>query len=42
MDEIYENYINEDIITEAEQAAIQILSEKYKDSYDKNYKVFEK
>ncbi len=41
MDECDENYVPEEIITEAEEAAMQILPEKSRSAYDKEFKMFE-
>lgn len=41
MEETDENYVPEDILTEAEEAAMQILPEKSRDAYDKEFKMFE-
>jgi len=41
MEESNANYVPEDILMEAEEAAMQILPEKCRDAYDREFKMFE-
>lgn len=41
MDKIDDNYVPEEILTEADEAAMQILPEKSRVGYDKEFNMFE-